>query len=107
MSVGKVLSDGENNQFPYKADKNGHCSMLLKIGELYYCSVYETRPTICRVDEMYRKNIHIASNIKDYYKITESICRDLMKINLMLNDNEIDLKYDQHKRNLCNQVSKC
>lgn len=42
------------------------------------CSIYDKRPKICRVDEMYyERNRELNITKKEYFKMTENICKDL------------------------------
>lgn len=68
---------------PYDCKRCGACCLAVKCPLLvknedgtYSCSVYETRPTICRIDEMAKlKGI----DLKDYYAMAEKACEQLRR----------------------------
>ena len=43
------------------------------------CSIYETRPNICRVDYMYEKKYSKLYSREEFYKINEDVCKTLRK----------------------------
>ncbi len=77
----------------FKCDKCGLCCSYLKKSELYkdldrgdgvckflkenLCSIYETRPLLCRVDECY--DIFFSSQMtkEDFYKLNYKGCKVL------------------------------
>jgi len=44
------------------------------------CSIYSTRPEICRIDEMYDKYFFKLYTRDDYYQINMGACHKLMEI---------------------------
>lgn len=62
----------EEFKFPYYWDETGRCDML---DENNHCKVYETRPTICNVD-----NIMDILKIpkKEFYDLNITACNTLM-----------------------------
>ena len=77
--VGKVI-EKYNIDFPYKYDENGVCEMLID----NKCSVYDTRPLICNVDEMFKFS---KLSKKNYYAINHKAC------NIMMEEDGIDKSY--------------
>ena len=59
--------------FPYKAKKDGSCEKLVD----NKCSIYETRPLICRVDDYFEKNIKGTMSKKAWYKLNNNSCIEL------------------------------
>ena len=45
------------------------------------CSIYENRPTICKVDEMYEKVYKRDYTKLDFYKLNAEVCNRLQEIN--------------------------
>lgn len=43
------------------------------------CSIYTTRPDICRVDVMYEKEYSKYYSLDEFYKINEEVCKQLKK----------------------------
>ncbi|WP_416192418.1 YkgJ family cysteine cluster protein [Neisseria sp. CCUG12390] len=43
------------------------------------CTIYETRPLICRVEDFYVKYLSEKIAWQDFIKINESICRELQR----------------------------
>ena len=62
--------NGAKYGLPIKED--GSCAHL--IGSK--CSIYETRPDVCRVDKMMFNDNNLSK--KDYYKKTSSICHSMI-----------------------------
>lgn len=56
---------------------NGSCIYFDASNKL--CSIYEDRPTICRVDEGYEMIYHDILNKKDYYELNRRACELLKK----------------------------
>ena len=54
---------------------NGTCRYLN--GNL--CSIYETRPDVCRVDAMYEKVFHSMYTRENYDAMNLSACRELQR----------------------------
>lgn len=54
---------------------DGSCKHL--VGN--YCSIYEDRPMLCRVDECYDKYFSQLMNRQDYYRINKQACDNLRK----------------------------
>lgn len=62
------------DQFPYVALPDGGCEKYDR--EAKKCTVYEDRPLMCRVDEMYKRWPEKMSR-KEYYRKTEEVCKIL------------------------------
>lgn len=45
------------------------------------CSIYDSRPLLCRVDESYEKLFKEHMSLEDYYEMNYSACRELKKRN--------------------------
>ena len=60
-------------QFPYKLDENGACSML---NEDNSCSVYDNRPIICNI-KLAAKLLHIDEYT--WFKQNADACNDLIR----------------------------
>lgn len=54
--------------FPYKAKDDGSCEMLTADNK---CSIYDTRPEVCRVDKMIEK---AGMDKERAYKMTAELC---------------------------------
>jgi len=54
---------------------NGVCKYLNTLTN--QCCIYETRPEICRVDEMYDKKYNKFYSKKDFYLINAEACNHL------------------------------
>lgn len=77
----------------FKCDGCGCCCRNLDKSELYsdldrgdgtcrylvgnMCSVYDTRPLFCRVDECYERFFRQEMSIEEYYRLNEEVCRRL------------------------------
>jgi hypothetical protein len=76
-SVLKALSEtdipAEAKQFPHRVMPDGSCSKLTVEG---LCSIYETRPLICRVDEMADK-MQVDKTI--FYEFNAGNCNSLQE----------------------------
>ena len=51
--------------YRYLADETGKCKYLKN----NLCSIYETRPLICRVDEMYETYYKEVMTLEEYYAL--------------------------------------
>ena len=60
--------------YRYLADETGKCKYLKN----NLCSIYETRPLICRVDEMYEAYYKEVITMKEYYALNYKAC-DVLK----------------------------
>ena len=67
-----LRSAGVEVNFPHDINPDGSCSML--IGNA--CSIYETRPLVCRVDDMLRL---FGMTQQHGYAITIKSCNDLKR----------------------------
>ena len=67
----------ELKKFPFKAKKDGSCENLID----NKCSVYEDRPLICRVDDMYDKykDTHFKTSRKAYHLKEAQSCNSMIK----------------------------
>ena len=45
------------------------------------CRIYENRPTICRVDEMYESAYKKSYGKLEFYKLNAEVCNKLQEIN--------------------------
>ena len=43
------------------------------------CGIYETRPELCRVDEMYEKYFCRQYSREEYYRINQLVCEQLQR----------------------------
>jgi Fe-S-cluster containining protein len=68
----RAVTDDELLSFPYKWDETGRCE---KLTEDNRCSVYESRPLICKVDKLM---ILMGANKEQYYKETADACNRMM-----------------------------
>lgn len=75
----------------FKCDKCGKCCKNLKDSAIYseldrgdgtcrylvgnLCSIYETRPLLCRVDECYEKMFKDVMDKEEYYRINYEACK--------------------------------
>lgn len=41
------------------------------------CSIYASRPLLCRVDECYEKFFKEMMSLEEYYRLNQEICREL------------------------------
>ncbi|WP_427916256.1 YkgJ family cysteine cluster protein [Shewanella algae] len=44
------------------------------------CSIYETRPLICRVEEYYEKNLSDVYSWEEFIELNTAICKQLKEI---------------------------
>lgn len=70
--VGLVIDQLKENGFPYNQNKKGECEKLVDDK----CSVYETRPSVCRIDEM---QLSSGKSKSEYYKDSINVCNQLKK----------------------------
>lgn len=68
-------------EFPYSYDKTGRCE---KLGDDNKCTVYETRPNLCRIDWI-RKAINTDKNY--FFDEVRKACNQLM------DENNVDESY--------------
>ncbi|CZE48762.1 YkgJ family cysteine cluster protein [Campylobacter geochelonis] len=57
---------------------DGICINLDKDKNL--CQIYSSRPSICRIDEMYKVKYHRYFSKDEFYKINEESCKKLKEI---------------------------
>lgn len=94
LSARFYLIDLMLENFPHKIDENGVCEKLVKnVDGTYNCSVYEDRPLMCNVDNMFFLYRSENKTIQDYYYQTEKACRILMHAIFNLDEEEIREKY--------------
>lgn len=60
--------------YRYLADETGKCKYLKN----NLCSIYETRPLICRIDEMYETYYKEVMTLEEYYALNYKAC-DVLK----------------------------
>ena len=62
---------------------DGVCKFLID----HKCSIYEKRPMICRVDEMFERQFYQYMSKEEYYNLNIEACLELQeKANLPLNE---------------------
>lgn len=72
--IGKLIATREEfKNFPYKTDEKGKCEKLNDDGK---CSVYESRPDICRVDKTHEKYFSHLDKLT-FYELNYINCREL------------------------------
>lgn len=76
-------------EFPYKAKENGHCE---KLDENLKCSVYENRPSLCRIDDHLNSG-KCSQNKEDYYRDTTKACKALMESELGMSKAQVEAYY--------------
>lgn len=80
----------------FVCDKCGCCCRHLNLSEIYkdldrgdgvcrylegnLCSIYEDRPTLCRVDECYELYFSKEMTLDEYYAMNENMCEILKKM---------------------------
>jgi Fe-S-cluster containining protein len=79
--IGAIIQNKESSpvkeiidQFPYNYLEDGACEKYDKVSKK--CTVYETRPLMCRVDEMHKHWPEVMS-VEEYYRRTEAVCKIL------------------------------
>lgn len=65
-----------NDLYKELHDGDGVCRYLDENNE---CSIYETRPLLCRVDEVYYKFFKDYMTIEEYYESNYKICDKLRR----------------------------
>lgn len=85
MAVGAVIENidkysgpqrEELEKFPYKAKKDGSCEKLIDGS----CSVYNDRPTICNIEEMFEKHFASFETKEEYFSKQVKGCSSLIKL---------------------------
>ncbi len=80
----------------FPCDQCGACCRNLRLSPLYaeldrgdgvckylsgnLCSIYESRPLLCRVDESYEKFFKEVMSLEDYYRLNQEACEILKRI---------------------------
>lgn len=80
----------------FPCDKCGACCRNLHLSPLYaeldrgdgvckylsgnLCSIYESRPLLCRVDECYEKFFKDVMPLEEYYRLNQEACQLLKKV---------------------------
>lgn len=68
---------GNSKLFPLPTNPDGSCIML-KDGK---CTIYEDRPLICRVDDLYNEGyINKKYSYKEYIKANIDVCNTLIEM---------------------------
>ncbi|WP_404418832.1 YkgJ family cysteine cluster protein [Marinospirillum sp.] len=75
-SCGKCCSNVHFSQETKSLDRGDGICRHLNINNKK-CSIYDTRPDICRVELQYRKNYASTYTWKDFVEVNLSICRGL------------------------------
>lgn len=57
----------------YLARGDNVCKYLDEATNL--CTIYETRPIFCRVDEFYEKNLSHEMSREEFYRINKELCK--------------------------------
>ena len=55
------------------ARPDGVCKYLNEATNL--CTIYDSRPLICRVDEFYEKNLSHEMSREEFYRVNKNICK--------------------------------
>lgn len=63
--------------FPFQVTAAGACEKY--DAETKKCTVYDTRPDVCRVDVVYDKVYKHAMSRQEYYRLDEAACGALQK----------------------------
>lgn len=79
----------------FPCGKCGVCCRSLELSPLYarldrgdgvcrylagnLCSIYDTRPLLCRVDECYEKYFKETMQVEEYYRLNQEACQKLRK----------------------------
>lgn len=77
----------------FPCDQCGACCRNLHLSSLYaeldrgdgvckylsgnLCSIYESRPLLCRIDESYEKFFKDVMSIEEYYRMNQEVCKAL------------------------------
>lgn len=65
-------------EFPFKTDNNiGTCE---KLGEDGLCTVYEDRPTICRINDFYTRYKNDKQTLEQYHEEVHQACEKLREL---------------------------
>lgn len=71
------LYQGLIDEFPFKPDESGACEKYDK--ETKKCTVYDTRPRICRVD-LVKELYHSDMSAEEYNAASEEACKVLQSL---------------------------
>jgi Fe-S-cluster containining protein len=82
------------NAFPYAARPDGAC---MKLGDDGGCTVYDDRPSLCKVEEG-RDLISPKTPIDVWYEDQEKACRILMRESGKFTEREIKKAYSKKNR---------
>lgn len=75
-SCGKCCQSIKNSSQTRHLDRgDGTCRHF--VDETLLCSIYETRPLECRVEEYYQKHLSQTISWDDFIEVNVSICRKL------------------------------
>ena len=69
---------GESIVGRHLARPDGICKFLDEATNL--CTIYETRPDICRVDEFYEKNLSNEMSREEFYSVNKKICKKFQSL---------------------------
>ena len=69
------ITDAFRN-FPHAVNPDGSCSKLV----LNKCSIYDTRPDICRVDKVYEKYYAKTHTKHQAYELNKKMCKVAQKL---------------------------
>ena len=59
------------------ARPDGVCKHLDEATNL--CTIYDSRPLICRVDEFYEKNLSHEMSREEFYRVNKNICKQFQE----------------------------
>lgn len=100
MMIGKLQESDDNvneeyrdlvREFPYKADEGGWCE---KLGSDLKCTIYETRPLLCRIKEVWKLKFSKTRTMEKYFSDTTMACKRLMTEMLGMSEDQIKKVYD-------------
>jgi len=77
----------ELEAFPYSANEEGVCEKFKDDK----CTIYHSRPTLCRVDSMYAKHYKKKMTRKDFYNTQIIACKNLMAEAGVIEKNKLNL----------------
>lgn len=73
--------------------------VCINLGENLLCQIYEDRPIICRVDDLYHLIFKDVLSIEEFYLINTNVCNQLKGVGSLLIDSRL--------QNLNKKVNEC
>jgi len=67
---------GQLEDFPHETDHNGVCSKYDK--ETKLCTIYETRPMVCRIDDYFDKYMSANLDINHWHHYNAQMCNKMI-----------------------------